>query len=170
MTTLTLKGKPVHTAGSPPLPRQKAPPFRLVDKDLKDRTLDEFRGKKKLLATAPSLDTGTCSLMTKKLNDFAKAHPAAVILVVTADLPFAQGRFCEAEHVKNVLTLSMMRDKSFGTDYGLLLTDGPIAGILARSLFVLDEENRVLYAEVVPEITHEPNYQLAFDQLVTPRT
>lgn len=165
MTQLMMKGKPVHTTGNLPPVHTKAHDFKLVDADLKDRSLQEFHGKRKLLATVPSLDTGTCSLMTKHLNEFAKKHPNFMFLVVSCDLPFAQKRFCEMEKVHNVLTLSMMRDKEFGKAYGLLLQDGPIAGLLARSMMVLDEKDHVLYVEVVPEITTEPNYHKAFEVL-----
>lgn len=158
MAKITLKGSPIHTVGNLPALHSKAPDFRLVDKDLKDRTLHEFRGKKKILCTVPSLDTGTCSRMTKHMNEYAKKHTGTMILVVSADLPFAQARFCQAEGVQNVLTLSMMRDKEFGKAYGLLIQDGPLAGILARSVIQIDEQDRVIYVELVAEITEEPSY------------
>ena len=161
MTQITLKGKPIHTVGNLPPLHTKAPDFKLVDKELKDHSLQEFHGKKKILTTVPSVDTGTCSLMTKHFNEFAKKHPEFVILAISADLPFAQKRFCEAENVHNVHTLSMMRIKDFGKAYGVLIEDGPLAGILARSVFVLDEKDHVLYFELVPEITQEPNYHKA---------
>lgn len=157
------KGHPIHTSGN--LPEKKGPDFKLVDKDLKERTLQEFSGKKKILATVPSLDTGVCSLMTKRLNEFSKKHPEIAIITVSADLPFAQKRFCEAENVQNVHTFSMMRDKEFGKSYGLLIQDGPLAGLLARSLFVLDEQNQIIYHELVSEITQEPDYSKAFEML-----
>ncbi len=165
MVQITFEGKPVHTNGHLPANQAKAPDFRLVDKDLKDHTLQEFRGKRKLLATVPSLDTGVCSTMTKHINDFAKKHPQTTILVISTDLPFAQSRFCEHAGVHNVLTLSMMRDKEFGKAYGILMLDGPLAGILARSILVLDEKDHVIYSELVPEITQEPNYKKAFEAL-----
>ncbi len=165
MAQVTLKGKPTHTAGTLPPIHTKAPDFRLVDKDLKEHTLHEYQGKKKLIATVPSLDTPTCSIMTKHFNEFAKKHPGCVIITVSADLPFAQKRFCEHEGVHNVMTLSMMRDKEFGKAYGILIQEGPLAGILARSVFVLDEKDHVLYIELVPEITQEPNYHKALEFL-----
>ena len=165
MAQISFKGKPIHTTGNLPAVHMKAPDFKLVDKDLKDRSLHEFQGKRKILATVPSLDTGVCSIMTKHLNEFAKKHPEVIILTISADLPFAQKRFCEAEAVHNVLTCSMMRDKEFGKTYGLLIQDGPLAGVLARSLFVLDEKDHILYVELVPEITQEPNYHKAFEVL-----
>jgi thiol peroxidase len=166
MTKLTFKGNPINTTGNLPPLHTKAPSFRLVDKDLKEHTLQEFHGRKKLLATVPSLDTGVCSLMAKHFNLFGKKHPNALILIISADLPFAQKRFCEQEDVHNVLTLSMMRDKEFGKDYGILIQDGPLAGILARSVFVIDEKDHVLYQELVPEITHEPDYHKALEFLM----
>jgi len=161
MAQITLKGNPIHTSGNLPALHTKAPDFKLIDKDLKEHSLQEFHGKKKILATVPSLDTGTCSIMTKHFNEFGKKNPNVVILVISADLPFAQKRFCETENVHNVLTLSMMRNKDFGKSYGLLVEDGPLAGILARSVIVLDEKDHVLYHELVSEITQEPNYHKA---------
>lgn len=165
MAQVTLKGKPVKTVGNLPSLQTKAPDFRLVDKDLGDHTLREFNGKRKIITTVPSLDTGVCSTMTKHFNEFAKKHPGTVIITVSADLPFAQKRFCEHEGVHNVITLSMMRDKDFGKAYGILMQDGPLAGILARSVLVLDEKDHVLYTELVPEITQEPNYHKALEVL-----
>lgn len=165
MAQITLKGKPIHTVGNLPPLHTKAPDFRLVDKDLTDHTLKEFQGKKKLIATVPSIDTGVCSLMTKHFNEFAKKHPGPVLITVSADLPFAHKRFCEHEGVHNVITLSMMRDKEFGKAYGVLIQDGPLAGILARCVIVLDEKDHVLYEELVPEITQEPNYHKALEFL-----
>lgn len=165
MAQTHLKGKPIHTTGELPALKSKAPDFKLVDKDLKDRTLAEFKGKPKIIATVPSLDTATCSVMTKHFNDHAKKHPEHLIITVSCDLPFAQKRFCEAEHVQNILTLSMMRDKEFGKAYGILIQDGPLAGILARSVFVLDANDQIVYAELVSEITTEPDYQKALAKL-----
>lgn len=165
MAQVTLKGKPIHTIGNLPKLQTKAPDFCLVDQDLKEHSLAEFQGKRKLIATVPSLDTGTCSLMTKHFNEFAKKHPGPYLITVSADLPFAQKRFCEHEGVRNVRTLSMMRDKEFGKAWGVLITDGPLAGILARSVTILDEKDHVLYTELVSEITQEPNYHKALEVL-----
>lgn len=165
MAEIKLKGKPIHTTGALPPLHSKAPDFVLVDKDLKDRKLSEFNGKKKLLSTVPSLDTSTCSIMTKHFNEFAKKNPNVLIITISADLPFAQKRFCEAEGIHNVLTLSMMRNKDFGKAYGLLIQDGPIAGLLARCVLVLDEKDHVIYSELVPEISEEPNYHTALKHL-----
>lgn len=165
MAEIKFKGKPIHTSGHFPVLHTKAPDFRLVDKDLNEHSLQQYHGKRKLIATVPSLDTGVCSAMTKHFNEFAKKHPGAVLITVSADLPFAQKRFCETENVRNVTIYSMMRDKEFGKAYGVLIQDGPLAGLLARSVLVLDEKDHVLYAELVPEITQEPNYHKALEVL-----
>ncbi|MEN9654775.1 MAG: hypothetical protein RL235_887 [Chlamydiota bacterium] len=161
MSQTKLKGSPVHLHGQLPALHMHAPAFTLVDKDLKDKTLHDFAGKAKIITTVPSLDTGLCSIMTKHFNEAAKKHPGGVILVVSADLPFASKRFCEAEHVHNVHTLSMMRSKEFGKAYGILIEDGPLAGLLARSVWVLDTKDRIVHVELVAEITEEPNYHKA---------
>jgi thioredoxin-dependent peroxiredoxin len=165
MAQVMFKGKPIHTTGNLPAKSFRAPDFVLVDHDLLDRSLSSYKGKKKLIATVPSLDTGVCSTMTKQLNQFAKTHPDTQILVISADLPFAQKRFCTAENVHNVTTLSMMRSKDFGKAYGVLIQDGPLAGILARSITVLDQNDQVIYTELVSEITREPDYQKALKAL-----
>ncbi|HSX38613.1 MAG TPA: thiol peroxidase [Chlamydiales bacterium] len=167
MAQVTFKGKPIHISGNLPALHTKAPDFKLVDKNLNDRFLNDFQGKKKLIATVPSLDTEVCSLMTKHFNHFGETHKNFYFITVSADLPFAQKRFCESENVHNVLTLSMMRNKDFGKAYGVLMEDGPLAGILARSIVVLDEKDHVIYTELVSEITQEPNYQQAFQKLVS---
>jgi len=161
MAEIKLKGNSIHTSGQLPVLHQKAHNFQLVDQELNTKTLSDFKGKRKLIATVPSLDTGVCSTMTKHLNSFAKNHPSCLILVVSADLPFAQKRFCGTENVHNVITLSMMRSKAFGQDYGLLIQDGPLAGLLARSILIVDEKDQIVYVELVPEITQEPNYHKA---------
>jgi thiol peroxidase len=166
MAQVTLKGNPIHTSGELPKLNSVAPDFVLVDADLKNRSLKEFKGKRKLLSIVPSLDTPVCSLSTKKFNEAAKKHPNVVILVASADLPFAQKRMCTSESVQNVLTLSMMRSKEFAEKYGVLIVDGPLAGICARAVLVLDENNRVIYEELVPEIATEPNYDKAVQALL----
>lgn len=165
MSEITFKNKSIHTCGHLPKIGSKAPDFVLVTQDLENRTLAHFKGKRKLIATVPSLDTGVCSTMTKHMNDFAQTLPNAIVIVVSADLPFAQQRFCQMEKVQNVITLSMMRSKDFGKDYGILIEDGHLAGILARSLIILDNQDRVIYTELVSEITHEPNYPKAIKVL-----
>ncbi|MHB1951653.1 MAG: thiol peroxidase [Acidiferrobacteraceae bacterium] len=165
MAKITLKGKTTTTSGDLPKPGTKAPDFRLVTSDLREVTLADYRGRKKLLNIVPSLDTPVCAVSTRKFNDYAKAHADTVVLVVSADLPFAQGRFCSAENTKNVVTLSMMRDKEFATSYGVLITDGPLAGLTARAVVVLDGQDRVIHAELVSEIANEPDYQRALAAL-----
>lgn len=165
MATVTLQGNQLHTNGDLPAIGSAAPDFILVDGKLNNVSLDDYAGKKKLLNIVPSLDTPTCATSTKKFNDHAKAHGDVVMLVVSADLPFAQGRFCGAEGIDNVVPLSMMRSRHFAKDYGVLITDGPLAGITARAVVVLDEENRVLYNQLVPEIADEPDYEAALAAL-----
>lgn len=165
MAQITLKGTPIHTCQELPPLNQTAPDFVLVTQDLENKTLSDFKGRRKLIATVPSLDTEVCSLMTKRLNDLAKEHPDQTFLVVSADLPFAQKRFCKAEGVSNLITLSSMRNQNFGKEYGLLISDGPLEGLLARSLLILNENNQILYTQLVPEIAQEPNYQEASTKL-----
>jgi thiol peroxidase len=161
MAKITLKGNPIHTNGHLPSIDTKAPPFQLVDQDLNNRSLHDYQGKRKILSIVPSLDTAVCSLSAKKFNEKIKNHPNILVLVISADLPFAQKRMCSAEHVQNIIPLSMMRDKEFAKAYGVLIVDGPLAGICARAVVVLDERDKVIYTELVPEITQEPNYDQA---------
>ena len=165
MATVTLEGNTINTNGDLPAVGATAPGFKLVDKDLNDVALDDFSGKQKLLNIVPSLDTGVCATSTKKFNDAAKQHTDTVFLTISADLPFAQGRFCEAETIDNLKTLSMMRSKQFAEDYGVLISDGPLAGVTARAVVVLDGDNKVVYAELVPEIVQEPDYDSALAAL-----
>jgi len=165
MATVTLEGNTINTNGDLPAVGATAPGFKLVDKDLNDVALDDFSGKKKLLNIVPSLDTGVCATSTKKFNDAAKQHSDTVFLTISADLPFAQGRFCEAETIDNLKTLSMMRSKQFAEDYGVLISDGPLAGVTARAVVVLDADNKVAYIELVPEIVQEPDYDSALAAL-----
>ena len=161
MATVTLKGNPINTNGELPAVGATAPDFKLVAADLKDLSLADFAGRKKLLNIVPSLDTAVCALSTRIFNEHAKAHPDTVILVISADLPFAQKRFCGNEGLENVVTLSMMRSRKFAKDYGVLLENGPLAGMTARAVLVLDEQNVVRHAELVPEIAQEPDYAAA---------
>ena len=160
---ITLGGNPINVAGNFLKPGDTAPNFTLVSGDLSEVSLSDFVGKKKLLNIVPSLDTGVCAMSTKKFND--AAVEGMVTLVISADLPFAQGRFCGAEGTKNVVTLSTMRGAEFKRNYGVDITDGPLAGVTARAVVVLDENNKVLYSELVPEIKNEPNYQAALAAL-----
>jgi thiol peroxidase len=165
MATITLKGEPIHTSGNLPGLGSKAPDFLLTRGDLTDATLKEFSGRKKLLNIVPSLDTGICAASTRRFNQEAERLQNAVILVVSNDLPFAQQRFCDTEGIRNVVALSELRARQFGEDYGVRMVDGPLAGLLSRAVVVLDENDRVLYTEQVPEIGHEPNYEKALDAI-----
>lgn len=165
MATITLKGSPIHTNGELPAIGSAAPDFHLVDKDLKDVHLGDFKGKKKLLNIIPSLDTSVCATSTRKFNEYIKGRKDLVVFAVSADLPFAQGRFCTSEGLDNVKTLSMMRSRNFAKDYGVLIQDGPLAGITARAVVAIDENDRVIYTELVPEIAQEPNYDKALAAL-----
>ncbi len=164
MATITFKGNPVRTSGELPKVGATAPDFKLTGGDLADVTLASYAGKKKLLNIVPSLDTGICATSAKKFNEKPVAN--TVMLTISADLPFAQGRFCKAEGINNVITLSMMRDRHFAKDYGVLMEDGPLAGICARAVVVLDANNKVLYTQLVPEIAQEPDYDKALAALM----
>ncbi len=161
MAQVTLGGNPIHTNGDLPAVGAKAPDFKLTSGELKDLSLADFKGKKKILNIVPSLDTPICATSTRKFNESAGKLPNTVVLVVSADLPFASGRFCTTEGLKNVTTLSLMRDKSFAKDYGVLIQDGPLAGICARAVVVVDENDKVVYKQLVPEIKQEPDYDKA---------
>jgi thiol peroxidase len=165
MAQITLEGNAINTNGELPAVGAEAPDFSLTKGDLSDVSLADFAGKKKLLNIVPSLDTGVCAASTKKFNTAMGDKANAVALVVSADLPFAQGRFCSTEGIDNVVSLSMMRNRNFAKDYGVLITDGPLAGICARAVVVLDEQNLVLYTQLVPEIVQEPDYDAALAHL-----
>jgi thiol peroxidase len=165
MATVTLRGNPIHTIGEPPAVGSKAPDFKLVDGDLKDQTLASYQGKKKVLNIVPSLDTPTCATSTRKFNEKASALPNTTVLVISSDLPFAQKRFCTTEGLKNVVPLSLMRSRDFAKSYGVLITDGPLAGICARAVVVIDENDKVIHRQLVPEIAQEPDYDAALGAL-----
>ena len=161
MSTVKLKGNPVTLQGNFPSAGQTAPAFSLVDKDLKDVALSNFAGKRKVLNIVPSLDTAVCATSTRKFNEAASNLNNTVVLVVSADLPFAMNRFCVAEGLTNVVTLSLMRGREFMRNYGVEIADSALRGVSARAVLVLDENDRVLHAELVGEITSEPNYDAA---------
>ncbi|WP_295387996.1 thiol peroxidase [uncultured Thiodictyon sp.] len=165
MAKTALQGNPVSLYGDLPAVGHPAPDFTLVAKDLSDKTLADFAGKKKLLNIVPSLDTPVCATSTKKFNEAMAGKTDAVALVISADLPFAMGRFCGAEGIDNVVSLSTMRSPSFAQDYGVLITDGPLAGITARAVIVLDAQDQVVYTQLVPEISQEPDYEAALAAL-----
>jgi thiol peroxidase len=165
MADITLKGNACHTNGDLPAVGSTAPDFTLTAEDLSDVNLGTYAGKKKLLNIVPSLDTPVCAASTHRFNTAMADKTDSVALVISADLPFAQKRFCGAEGIENVVTLSVMRDRSFPTDYGMLITDGGLAGLCARGVVVLDENNQVVYTQLVPEITDEPDYDAALAAL-----
>ncbi len=165
MATVTLQGNTINTNGDLPAVGSAAPDFKLTDGELNDKTLKDFKGKKLLLNIVPSLDTGVCALSTKKFNEAAKDLKDTQILIISADLPFAQSRFIQQESLSNVTALSAMRDRNFAKNYGVLIQDGPLAGITARAVVVIDANNKVKYTELVPEITQEPNYDKALAAL-----
>ncbi|MBL1431874.1 MAG: thiol peroxidase [Gammaproteobacteria bacterium] len=165
MATITLKGNEIHTNGDVPTVGSTAPDFRLVDKDLNDVNLVTYAGKKKLISIVPSLDTPVCQLSTKKFDEFAKSRDDVVVLTVSADLPFAMSRFCTGEGLNNVVPLAMMRSRNFAKDYGVLIEDGLLAGITARALVSLDEDNKVVFSQLVGEIADEPDYDGAIGAL-----
>ena len=165
MAKTALQGNPVSLAGELPAVGSPAPDFKLVDKDLGDKTLKDFAGKKVLLNIVPSLDTPVCATSTRKFNESFAGRDDAVCLVVSADLPFAAGRFCSAEGIDNVHALTLMRSRNFGKDYGVLIEDGPLAGITARAIVVIDAAGKIVYTELVPEIGQEPDYDAALKAL-----
>ncbi len=160
-TAVTLGGTPITLFGTFPAVGQTALAFTLVDKDLKDVSLKDFAGKRKILNIVPSLDTGVCATSTRKFNEAASQLNNTVVLVISADLPFAMGRFCTAEGLTNVTTLSLMRGRDFMRNYGVKIADSKLSGVTARAVLVLDENDCVLHAELVDDITHEPNYDAA---------
>lgn len=160
MATITFKGNPISTAGELPSVGSHAPAFTLTAGDLSNKTLADYEGKVKVLNIVPSLDTGICALSAKRFHEEAAGLEDARVLVISADLPFAQGRFCDAEGIDRVECLSSFRS-SFGDDYRVTITDGPLAGLLSRAVMVLDGDGVVQYSEQVPEIAQEPDYDTA---------
>lgn len=160
MSQVTFKGTPVSTSGSLPTVGANAPDFVLVASDLSEKNLASFAGKKKILTINPSYDTGVCQAAARAFNQRMSERNDVVVLLVSADLPFAQSRFCEADGLKNAVPVSSFRS-TFGQDYGVTMTSGPLAGLTARAVVVLDENNKVLHSELVPEIVQEPDYDAA---------
>ncbi|MCC6553822.1 MAG: thiol peroxidase [Polyangiaceae bacterium] len=159
MATITFKGNPIHTSGNLPAVGSTAPDFSLVKADLSEAKLSSFSGKK-ILNIFPSIDTGVCAKSVRTFHERAAAKAGLTVLNISADLPFAQKRFCGAEGIENAVTLSTFRS-DFADKYGAKMTEGPLAGLLSRAVLVLDESNKVVYAEQVPEIAQEPNYDAA---------
>lgn len=164
-STVTRSGTPTRVNGNFPQQGQKAPAFTLVGKDLADVPLSSFAGKRKVLNIFPSIDTPTCQTSVRKFNARANEATNAVVLCISADLPFAQARFCGGEGLDNVLTLSTMRGREFLENYGVAIADGPVAGLAARAVVVLDENDVVLHSQLVPEIRSEPDYDAALKAL-----
>lgn len=165
MTTVTLQGNPFRVDGSLPAVGAAAPALHLTNGDLADVTLANYAGKRKVLNIVPSLDTPTCATSTRKFNESAASLNNAVVLVVSADLPFAAGRFCSVEGLKNVAHLSTFRHPEFMKTWGVAMAEGPLLGLTARAVVVLDENDKVLYTQLVPEIADEPDYAAALKAL-----
>ena len=166
MATTKFKGNTVRLDGAFATVGQVAPVMQLVKNNLSTFSLDECKGKYVVMNIFPSIDTGVCATSVRKFNQVAASLPNTVVLCISRDLPFAQGRFCGAEGIENVVTLSDFRDTcTFGKDYGVLMTEGPLAGLLARAVVVVAPNGKICYAELVPEITSEPNYDEAIKAL-----
>ncbi len=165
MAQITLKGNPIHTNGQLPAINSQAPDAQLTNNELMDIRLKDFAGKSIILNIFPSLDTATCAMSVRKFNEQANQLNNTVILCISTDLPFAQARFCGAEGLKNVVPLSVFRHPEFAEQYGVRIIDGPLAGLLARAIVVLDSKMQVIYTEQVPEIVNEPNYAAAMTAL-----
>jgi thiol peroxidase len=165
MAEITFKGTPVQTNGSLPSEGDSAPDFALTTQELKDVGLGDFEGKKKILNIVPSIDTSVCAESARKFNEAVNARGDTVLLNVSKDLPFALKRFCEAEGLSEIVPLSELRNQEFGEAYGVRMINGPMAGLLARAVVILDPSNKVMYTELVPEIAQEPDYDAALGAL-----
>lgn len=165
METIYFHGTPCHTYGNIPAVGSEAPCFSLVDKDLKDIRCTDYKGKRIVLNIFPSLDTPVCAMSVRRFNKEAAELDNVVVVCVSMDLPFAQARFCAANNIKNVKVASAFRSPKFTEDYGLQMIDGPLAGLLARAVIVIDENGKVIFSDLVDEITHEPDYEGAVSVL-----
>lgn len=165
MASITLGGNPIHTQGELPKTGTKAPDFNLIKTDLSSTSLRDYKGTKLVLNIFPSIDTGVCATSVRTFNQKASSLENTKVLCISRDLPFAQKRFCGAEGLENVENLSDFKTGSFGDIYGLTIVDGPLAGLHSRVVIVLDENGIITYAEQVPEIAQEPNYELALAAL-----
>ena len=164
-TTITLRGNPIRVDGDLPVAGAKAPDFKLTSGTLADVSLKDFAGKRKVMNIYPSIDTPTCATSTRKFNEAAGNLPNTVVLCVSGDLPFAAKRFCELEGLKNVAHLSTFRHPEFLKEWGVGFAEGPMVGLTVRAVVVLDESDKVIHAEMVPEIAQEPNYDAALKSL-----
>ena len=165
METVYLKGTPCHTYGSLPEIGSKAPCYTLVDKDLKDISCLDFLDRRVVLNIFPSIDTDVCAASVRRFNKEAAGLPDTVVLCVSMDLPFASARFCEANDIKDVIAASAFRSPMFAENYGLQMVDGPLAGLLARAVIVIDGDRNIVYTDLVSEITEEPKYEEALEVL-----
>lgn len=165
MAKITFKGNPVNTSGNLPANGSKAPDFSLVKSDLGNLSLKDLSGTKTILNIFPSLDTSVCATSVRKFNQLAAGKSNVKVLAISKDLPFAHSRFCSTEGITNVVSLSGFRDSAFGKAYGVDMTDGPLAGLYARSIVVLDEGGKVIHTQLVPDITLEPDYDAALKSL-----
>lgn len=165
MAKITLKGNKIKTVGKLPKVGKKAPSFKLIGNDLSVSKLKSFKGKKILLNITPSLDTGVCAASLRKFNEEGAKLENTIVINVSADLPFAQARFCGAEGIENAITLSTFRNAKFGKKYGVTIKTGPMKGLLSRAVVVIGENGKVIYTEQVPEIVEEPNYDAALEAL-----
>ena len=161
METVFFNGQEVHTYGEVPEVGTKAPDFKLTTRELKDITLADYAGKRVVLNVFPSLDTPVCAASVRKFNKEAADIDNVAVICVSMDLPFAMQRFCTLEGIENVVAASAFRSPDFAKNYGLQITDGPLAGLLARCVIVIDENGKVVYRDLVSEITHEPDYEAA---------
>jgi thioredoxin-dependent peroxiredoxin len=160
MATVKFKGGDVHTNGTLPVVGTQAPDFTLIGSGLQEIKLSDYKGKRVVLNIFPSIDTGTCATSVRKFNKWISEKENIVVICISKDLPFAQNRFCGAEGIENVITASDFRFHTFATDYGVLLTDGALQGLTARSVVAIDENGKVVYTELVAEITEEPSYEI----------
>jgi len=159
MASIKFHGNPVNTNGSLPKVGEQAPDFTLTASDLTEKTLSDYKGKRVIMNVFPSVDTGTCAKSVRAFNEKAAGLDNTVVLCISRDLPFAQARFCAAEGIQNVETLSEFRDRNFSDAYQLRMEDGPLAGLLSRAVIVLDENGKVTYTEHVEEVSDEPEYE-----------
>ncbi|MBT8126257.1 MAG: thiol peroxidase [Gammaproteobacteria bacterium] len=165
MATITLDGNEIHTVGELPAVGSAAPEFTLTSAELGDSSLADYAGKKIVLNIFPSIDTGVCAESTRRFNAAAGSLDDTVVLCISADLPFALSRFCGAENLKNVVTLSTFRSPQFGDDYGVRIIDGALTGLMSRAVVIIDESGTVKYTQQVPEIAQEPDYDAALTKL-----
>ena len=165
MAKITLAGNSINTKGNLPSVGSVAPDFSLVKTDLSELTLASEKGKRIVLNIFPSLDTSVCATSVRTFNKLAAEMDNTIVLAISKDLPFAHARFCTTEGIENVIGLSAFRNSTFAEDYGVALVNGPLAGLFARAVIILDEQGKVIYTELVPEITQEPNYEQALARL-----